>query len=703
MSLALVSLCASRPQQPIEDQHEIKRMSCEAKMALITDIVIATLVGVVITLAVLASNGVNLGQISAIGTLSMKSIYILASCAAALIIADIITLIVLTSTYTTALFEANTRLASTDLKKENEGLLAQIGDLTEQNRKIVDLNSSQRSTLGDQEVRIVSLEAQIAAASESADGALQKRLAVLTEEKEQLEERFLSEKELAKQQIEGLEAQIAAASESADADKSRLAALTEEKDQLEERLLSQEKLAKQQIESLEAQIAAASESADADKRRLAALTEEKAQLQARLLPEEELAKQQKELEDSLAAHTNLKVKVASLSKQQQRLKKEIKQLEEETIPALRAQGEALLEGANKKAAEIVSGAKDDLVRTKSDIEEQQSNLEAKRAELQALDERLEEVREEKSELERTIAGHREALLALEEAQKGLEEQIEQLKQRTSAIEGENKKAQEEIERIRQETTAKIENELAAHVKNMEQAQERLGVVKADSERLKAESAQLSEENRALLHQKSVNELALKRLEEQLASLDVIREEDFTPEASPVKPKGSAKVVRTLVLDNEESEGVTNNARPVEAPTINTAEVDLAKKNEQALRAALTFNYHGQKVFNLKDLDFSSFKQQPKQSVGGPPTPTRYSISNDTLMSIDDLSSLATNILAQVTTIESEDDQAKKESLITKLSADCTKMKEILSKIKHEGRRNRPTNTIQRCFKPAEKK
>src|ERR1700722_16844260 len=109
MSFPIVSLCVTNP-EVLEDQHKLQLLPCEKRMALITDVFLAALAIAVAILVILSCKGINLGELSGIGSLGVKAAYILIGAASGVILVDGITLLVQMARHISRLLETITSL-----------------------------------------------------------------------------------------------------------------------------------------------------------------------------------------------------------------------------------------------------------------------------------------------------------------------------------------------------------------------------------------------------------------------------------------------------------------------------------------------------------------------------------------------------------------------------------------------------------------
>lgn len=129
MSFLPITACRSETQPP----HEREILSCEAKMALITDVVLATFTVLIATAAILTAHGlINLGPLNALHSLGTQTASIMLGAAGGVVLVDIVALIVKMVKHISQLKQAGTEIQDQErsaLRAENETLKLQNATL----------------------------------------------------------------------------------------------------------------------------------------------------------------------------------------------------------------------------------------------------------------------------------------------------------------------------------------------------------------------------------------------------------------------------------------------------------------------------------------------------------------------------------------------------------------------------------------------
>ena len=138
--LTITACCATQSQPPIELQHKVQLHSCEEKMALITDVFLATLAAAVAMGIILTANGsIDLGPLNSISTLGYEVAYTMLGIAGGVVVVNTMILMAKMSSHISRIAKLNQTLGeSTDvqahlrLEAENQNLRRTIEEMQAQ-------------------------------------------------------------------------------------------------------------------------------------------------------------------------------------------------------------------------------------------------------------------------------------------------------------------------------------------------------------------------------------------------------------------------------------------------------------------------------------------------------------------------------------------------------------------------------------------
>jgi len=456
MAYAITSACSSTPK--LSTHKPFKSLfSCEKTVALVNDVFLAALVVTTAVLVVLASKGINLGVMNAIGTVSLKGAAIMLGVAGALVLTDAITLIVQMARQISRLSAINKKLRSgADPEKLKERL-------TQANEELKQAQAS-KDTLGD---NLKQLESKIQQATEARETA-EKQVEELKQEIQKLKNDDADSAKLNQQLTQANEElkKVQAEKNTLDSTLKQLESKVQQATEARETADKQVEELKQSIQQLNGILDTKTESADETaKKQLQQLTLDLQQAQKKIKlvdTIENIEKQLKEKREALAdiSHT---LEVTEKTKNEFQLQRDQKQTEVEHL------------AANKITLEKTINA---LTEKKSKLSQELSELEERQAKEQ---EKLKQLQGKQKETENKIESHK---TQLEKIQQQLETYTHSIKESEQKL-----KTLSERHQAEQDKHDQLSQACAALANNKEDLEKTLKDMNAQTELLKKNSVQ----------------------------------------------------------------------------------------------------------------------------------------------------------------------------------------------------------------------